>query len=61
MLRGLKKIPVSEYMKLDVVYSAEDLEFFQDNLCCKNHHVAKRGITPGMVVISCEHKMLLGE
>ena len=29
MLRGLKKIPMSEYMKPDVVYLAEDLEFFK--------------------------------
>ena len=50
---------MSEYMKPDLVYSVEDLEFFQDDLCCQNHHVAKRGVTPGMIVISCEHKMLL--
>ena len=50
-----------EFMKPDVIYSVEDLDIFQDDLCCQGPHVAKRGVTPGMIVISCEHKMLLGE
>ena len=58
-IKKAKKIPTSEYMKPDVVYSVG--EFFQDNLHCQNHHVAKRDMTAGLIVISCEHKMLLGE
>ena len=42
-------------------YSAEDMEFQHADLRFQNNHCAKKGVTPRMMVISYEHKLLLGK
>ena len=39
----------------------EKLEFAESNIGCNNDHAATKGVLPGMFVLSCVHRAILGK